>query len=103
MPILTIKIQPNPEHAEAFQRCRANPAHCGRFRRTTERTHHDRSHIHPSIHSSPFPHGKELTNVEEYCISERWVKVPAGGKAVDRKGQPLMIKLKGTVEAFYKS
>lgn len=45
--------------------------------------------------------GKELTNVEEYCISERWVKVPAG-KAVDRKGQPLMIKLKGTVEAFYK-
>ena len=46
--------------------------------------------------------GKELTNVEEYCISERWVKVPAGGKAVDRKGQPLMIKLKGTVEAFYK-
>lgn len=45
--------------------------------------------------------GKELMNVEEYCISERWVKVPAG-KALDRKGQPLMIKLKGTVEAFYK-
>ena len=45
--------------------------------------------------------GKELMNVEEYCISERWVKVPAG-KALDRKGQPLLIKLKGTVEAFYK-
>ena len=45
--------------------------------------------------------GKELMNVEEYCISERCVKVPAG-KARDRKGQPLMIKLKGTVEAFYK-
>jgi len=45
--------------------------------------------------------GKELFNVEEYCISERWVKVPAG-KTVDRKGQPLMIKLKGQVEAFYK-
>ena len=45
--------------------------------------------------------GKELMNVEEYCISERWVKVPAG-KAVDRKGQPLMITLKGAVEAFYK-
>jgi len=45
--------------------------------------------------------GKELSNVEEYCISERWVKVPSG-KAVDRKGQPLMIKLKGAVEAFYK-
>ena len=45
--------------------------------------------------------GKELFNVEEYCISERWVKVPAG-KTVDRKGQPLLIKLKGQVEAFYK-
>lgn len=45
--------------------------------------------------------GKERTDVEEYCISESWVKVPAG-KTVDRKGQPLMIKLKGTVEAFYR-
>lgn len=44
---------------------------------------------------------KELMNVEEYCISERWVKVPAG-KALDRKGQPLLIKLKGKVEAFYR-
>ena len=45
--------------------------------------------------------GKEHINVEEYCISEGWVKVPAG-KTVDRKGQPLLIKLKGKVEAFYK-
>ena len=45
--------------------------------------------------------GKEHINVEEYCISEGWVKVPAG-KALDRKGQPLLIKLKGKVEAFYK-
>ncbi len=44
--------------------------------------------------------GKERVDVAEYCISEGWVKVPAG-KTVDRKGQPLMIKLKGTVEAFY--
>jgi len=44
---------------------------------------------------------KERRDVEEYCISERWVKVPAG-KALDRKGHPLMIKLKGKVEAFYK-
>ena len=44
---------------------------------------------------------KERTDVEEYCISERWIKVPAG-KALDRKGHPLMIKLKGKVEAFYK-
>lgn len=45
--------------------------------------------------------GKERFDVEEYCISEGWVKVPAG-KTLDRKGQPLLIKLKGTVEAFYK-
>lgn len=44
---------------------------------------------------------KERFDVEEYCISEGWVKVPAG-KTVDRKGKPLLIKLKGKVEAFYK-
>jgi hypothetical protein len=43
---------------------------------------------------------KERTDVAEYCISEGWIKVPSG-KTVDRKGQPLMIKLKGKVEAFY--
>ena len=45
--------------------------------------------------------GKERFDVEEYCISEGWVKVPAG-RSVDRRGQPLMIKLKGAVEAFYR-
>ena len=45
--------------------------------------------------------GKERGDVEEYCISEGWVKVPAG-KTLDRKGQPLLIKLKGKVEAFYR-
>ncbi len=44
---------------------------------------------------------KERHDVEEYCISEGWVKVPAG-KTVDRKGHPLLIKLKGKVEAFYR-
>ena len=44
---------------------------------------------------------KERTDVEEYCISEGWVKVPAG-KTLDRKGKPLLIKIKGRVEAFYK-
>ena len=44
---------------------------------------------------------KERFDVEEYCISEGWVKVPAG-RALDRKGRPLMIKLKGKVEAFYR-
>lgn len=45
--------------------------------------------------------GKERTDVEEYCISEGWVKIPSP-KAKDRFGQPMLIKLKGQVEAFYK-
>jgi hypothetical protein len=45
--------------------------------------------------------GKERFDVEEYCISEGWVKVPAG-KTVDRRGKPLLITLKGKVEAFYR-
>ena len=44
--------------------------------------------------------GSERTNIEEYCISEGWVKVQAG-KTVDRKGNPLTITLKGPVEAWY--
>ena len=44
---------------------------------------------------------KDRFDVEEYCISEGWVKVPAG-KTLDRKGKPLLIKLKGKVEAFYR-
>lgn len=45
--------------------------------------------------------GKERTDVEEYCISEGWVKV-AAPKALDRRGQPLLMTLKGAVEAYYK-
>jgi len=44
--------------------------------------------------------GKERNDVDEYCISEGWVKI-ASLKAVDRRGQPLMMKIKGTIEAFY--
>ncbi len=44
---------------------------------------------------------QERHDVAEYCISEGWVKVPSG-KTVDRKGNPLLIKLKGKVEAFYR-
>ncbi len=40
------------------------------------------------------------TDIEEYCISEGWVRVQAG-KTVDRKGQPLTIKLTGPVEAWF--
>lgn len=45
--------------------------------------------------------GKERFDVEEYCISEGWVKIPAA-KALDRRGQPLLMTVKGTVEAFYR-
>ena len=45
--------------------------------------------------------GKQRNDVEEFCISEGWIKV-AAGKKVDRKGKPLMLTLKGKVEAFYK-
>lgn len=44
---------------------------------------------------------KERADVEEYCISEGWVMVPSG-KTRDRRGKRLLIKLKGTVESFYK-
>ena len=46
--------------------------------------------------------GKERHDVEEYCISEGWIRVPAG-KTLDRRGQPLLIKLKGLVEPFYRA
>ena len=45
--------------------------------------------------------GAEKTNVEEYCISEGWIRVVAG-KSVDRHGNPMTIKLKGTVEPYFK-
>ncbi len=46
--------------------------------------------------------GVEKTNVEEYCISEGWIRV-AAGKTLDRHGNPLTIKLTGPVEAYYKN
>ena len=44
---------------------------------------------------------KERFDVEEYCISEGWIKV-AAGKTLDRRGRPLLITLKGKVDAFYR-
>jgi hypothetical protein len=44
--------------------------------------------------------GVEKTNVEEYSVSEGWIKV-AAGKSRDRFGNPMMITLKGTVEPYY--
>lgn len=45
--------------------------------------------------------GHERHDVEEYCLSEGWIKVQAGNK-VDRRGKPLLITLRGKVEAFYR-
>lgn len=45
--------------------------------------------------------GVEKTNVEEYCVSEGWIKVQAG-KGRDRQGNPLTLKLQGTVEPYFR-
>ena len=45
--------------------------------------------------------GVEKTNVEEYCVSEGWVRL-AVGKTVDRTGAPLTVKLQGTVEPYFR-
>ena len=44
--------------------------------------------------------GKERNNVEEYSVSEGWIRVPQG-RAVDRKGNPITLKLNGTVEPYF--
>lgn len=44
--------------------------------------------------------GIEKTNVEEYCVSEGWVRIVAGA-ARDRAGKPMLLKLAGTVEAYF--
>lgn len=61
-------------------------------------------HHIPAVFEHPIGirfNGKDRMDVEEYCISEGWIKVPAG-RALDRKGYPLLIKLKGAVEAYYR-
>jgi Protein of unknown function (DUF3297) len=46
--------------------------------------------------------GRERRDVEEYCISEGWIRVQAG-KTVDRKGKPLTLKLSGEVEVWFQT
>ena len=43
--------------------------------------------------------GAERTNVEEYCVSEGWIRVIVG-KALDRRGNPMTMKLQGKVEPY---
>ena len=44
--------------------------------------------------------GYEKTNVEEYSVSEGWIRV-AAGRSRDRFGNPMTVKLKGTVEPYF--
>jgi Protein of unknown function (DUF3297) len=46
--------------------------------------------------------GVEKTNVEEYCVSEKWVRLSVG-TTKDRKGRPLTIKLQGDVEPYFRT
>ena len=43
--------------------------------------------------------GQEKTNVEEYCVSEGWIKIIAG-RSRDRFGNPMTLTLKGKVEPY---
>jgi hypothetical protein len=45
--------------------------------------------------------GSEKTNVDEYCISEGWIRVTVGS-TLDRRGKPMTMKLKGQVEPYLK-
>src|SRR6202034_2263783 len=46
--------------------------------------------------------GVDKSNVEEYCVSESWVRVSVG-KSKDRYGNPLTLKLTGQVEPYFKN
>ncbi|HEY5289387.1 MAG TPA: DUF3297 family protein [Caulobacteraceae bacterium] len=45
--------------------------------------------------------GLEKTNVEEYCVSEGWVRLSVG-QTMDRRGKPMTVKLKGPVEPYFR-
>jgi len=44
--------------------------------------------------------GEERTNVEEYCVSEGWIRV-AAGRALDRRGRPMTLKIRGQVAPYF--
>jgi hypothetical protein len=61
--------------------------------------HHDEASLNRGV-GIRF-NGEERNNVEEYCVSEGWIRV-AAGKALDRRGQPMTLKVKGEVVAYYR-
>jgi len=46
--------------------------------------------------------GEEKTNVDEYCVSEGWVRLSVG-KTLDRHGNPMTVKLQGAVEPYFRN
>ncbi len=46
--------------------------------------------------------GQEKTNVEEYCVSEGWVRLTVG-TTLNRKGEPMTVKLQGEVEPYFRA
>lgn len=45
--------------------------------------------------------GVERDNVEEYCVSEGWIRVPVG-KSKDRRGNPMTLKINGQVDVYFR-
>ncbi len=85
----------NPETASAWLPV---PDHLSNAPRSP---HHAAAVIAQPVEIGIHFNGKERFDVQEYCISEGWIKVPAG-KTLDRRGQPLLLKLTGSVQVFYK-
>lgn len=83
----------------ANQSAMSTPALPDRLSTDPSSPHHDAELLQREI--GILFNGKEKTNVEEYCISEGWIRVPAGN-AKDRRGNPMTLKLKGKVEPFLK-
>ncbi|MGC1304033.1 MAG: DUF3297 family protein [Caulobacteraceae bacterium] len=46
--------------------------------------------------------GQDKTNVEEYCVSEGWVRLTVG-TTLNRKGEPMTVKLQGEVEPYFRA
>ena len=70
-----------------------------RLARNPKSPHHDAAALERGV-GVRFK-GLEKTNVEEYCVSEGWVRLSVG-KTVDRTGAPLPVKRQGTVEPYFR-
>jgi hypothetical protein len=75
----------------------AAPALPDRLSQDPKSPHHDKALLERGV-GIRF-NGVEKTNVWEYCVSEGWIRVVAG-PALDRKGNPVTLKLQGQVEPF---